>query len=71
MGAVKHVKKPLRVLFKRCFGLLESVYTLDQLAISVRVCLVLDSSEVCEIIKNCPLNYLVNWICFTSSGTGS
>lgn len=32
---------------------------------------VLDSLEVCKIIKTCPLNYLVNWICLASSGTGS
>lgn len=35
------------------------------------LCVVLDSLEVCKIIKNRPLNYLVNWICFASSGTGS
>lgn len=35
------------------------------------LCVVLDSLEVCKIIKTCPLNYLVNWICFASSGAGS
>lgn len=34
-------------------------------------CVVLGSLEVCKIIKTHPLNYLVNWICFASSGTGS
>lgn len=68
-GAVKHVKKSLGVYFSGVlwfWGLCScsrSAYPY--------LCVVLDSLEVCEIIKNRPLNYLVNWICFASSGTGS
>lgn len=35
------------------------------------LCVMFDSLEVCKIIKNRLLNYLVNWICFARSGTGS
>lgn len=64
-AASEHITKHWCIPVFWCYLFLESVRILD-----CCVCVYIASRylEVAKLIKNCPLKYLVNWICFPSSG---